>query len=391
MMYPILHRWLGVPIPGDEYHRPRPEAELQALTAPLAASRNFKPVVDIALKMGLSRLQAARAERRELPAVARRDQLRAGLRAKLGDIEPNLQRAARVLRTTGYGGFSVEAAVVESDPNIALPLLILNPKPAQTRPAAVLALAQGGKERFLANRAAEIARLLAAGITVCLADVRGTGEIGAGSRAPGGMTLASVELMLGETLLGRQLKDARTLFRYIEGRGFAGRVALWGDSFAGTSPRGLLVDESASLQVGPQVQRQAEPLGSLLALLTALYEDNAAAVAVNGVPGSFLSVLKHRFCYLPLDALAPGLLEVGDIADLASALAPRPLRMQAIVDGRNRRLPADEIHVELGQAAAAYRAYASRLSLHSGGSAPDLAEWLVQQISATRATVEGTR
>ena len=58
---------------------------------------------------------------------------------------------------------------------IDVPMLLLLPKGA--KPAgAVVAVSQGGKERFLAHRAASIEALLRRGIAVCLADVRGTGE-----------------------------------------------------------------------------------------------------------------------------------------------------------------------------------------------------------------------
>lgn len=369
MLYAPLNQWLGVPIPEDEYHDPRPEGEMLCLTPAVAATRVIQPASVLALEIARARLRAARAERAASPRQEAHTRLRAALREKLGDIDPRPQAAARVLWNRDHGAFTTEGIAIESEPDIHLPLVLLKPKHGGERLPAVLALAQGGKERFFSDRAPELARLLESGVAVCLADVRGTGELGSESRAPGAMTLATVELMLGNTMLGAQLKDARTVFAYLARRPdlAAGRVALWGDSFAGVNPRELLIDESAGLQVGPQIQHQAEPAGGLLALLTALYEDSARAVAVRHGVGSFLSALEDRFCYLPLDALVPGLLGVGDVADVVSALNQRALRLEAVVDGRNRLLTADELEPALR---AAY------------SSASGIAAWLVEQSAA---------
>ena len=79
----------------------------------------------------------------------------------------------------------------------------------------------------------------------------------------------------------------------------------------GVNPRDLVVDQSALLEpgrqmTGPQTIQQAQPVGDLLALLTALYEDKVQAVAVNGGLVSLLSVLGDRFCYVPQDLVVPG-------------------------------------------------------------------------------------
>jgi hypothetical protein len=152
------------------------------------------------------------------------------------------------------------------------------------------------------------------------------------------MDLAATELMLGGTLPGAQLKDARAAFRYLTQRADidAQRIALWGDSFAPPNPERILPYESVHRRLGPRPPRQAEPLGPLLALLTALYEDRARAVAARGGLASFLSVLEDRFCYVPLDVIVPGVLAAGDIPDVIAALQPRPVRLEGLVDGRNR-------------------------------------------------------
>ena len=153
------------------------------------------------------------------------------------------------------------------------------------------------------------------------------------------MSAAANELMLANTLLGARLKDARTIFSYLSHRPDIDvkSIVLWGDSFAPVNSRNMLFDKSPNQPGGPEIA-QAEPLGALLALLTGFYEPEVAAVATRRGLASFLSVLDDQFTYVPLDVIVPGVLETGDIPDIAAGVAPRPILIQAAVDGRNRPL-----------------------------------------------------
>jgi hypothetical protein len=103
-------------------------------------------------------------------------------------------------------------------------------------------------------------------------------------------------------------------------------------------------------------------------------------VVVRGGLVSFATCLAQVYCYLPLDAVVPGALPAGDLPAVAAALAPRYLRFEAMVDGRNCRLGDDEIRRELGPAVSAYRAHPGRLSASGGGPA-DAAEWLANAVA----------
>ena len=380
-IYPILNRWLDVSIPPREYHNLRPDSDLMCLTLEVAAERRPKSASEIAYRMAEERLSAARAKLAPLPAAERLESLRASLKAKLGDIEPNTQGAARIAWTKPFSGFVVEAVELQTAPGLRVPLLLLKPRAnSSKRLPVVLGFAQGGKERFLADRKGELAALLKQAIAVCLTDVRGTGETAQGSPVT---SLAATELMLGHTALGARLKDARTVLRYLSGRGDIdpGRVGLWGDSFAGANPRGLMLDQSVGQEPGPQHIQQADPLGSLLALLTGLYEDHVRAVAVRRGLLSYLSVLKDRFCYMPQDVIVPGILESADIVDVIAALSPRAVLLEGLVDGRNRSLSTSELEGELGAAQEAYRGAPSRLVVREQVAEPELATWLAGELS----------
>jgi hypothetical protein len=241
----------------------------------------------------------------------------------------------------------------------------------------VVALAQHGKDRFLQERAGEVAALVAGGAAVCLPDLRGTGETRLdGSREIRGeiSSISATEWMLGQTLLGSRLRDLRAVLRYLRARSDVdpARFALWGDSFAPVNPPGfadpLLGEEEPPLY--------CEPLGGLLALFGALYEEGIAAVAVRGTLAGYLSVLRDAYCYVPHDAIVPGALTAGDLCDIAAALAPRPLWLEGLVDGRNCLLAETEVRRHFEPTIRAYHAAGGTLRIRAA-PASDLAAWLL--------------
>src|SRR4029078_11752215 len=93
----------------------------------------------------------------------------------LGDIEPVAGAQVERFWTRPVAGAQVEAISLTVEDGIAVPFLLIRPAGRQAAPV-VVATAQEGKERFLANRAKEIEALVRSGIAVCLPDVRATRE-----------------------------------------------------------------------------------------------------------------------------------------------------------------------------------------------------------------------
>ncbi len=371
-IYPILARWLHISPPAVEYHNPLPDSDLICLTPAVAAERRPQPASAIALAMARDQLARARSAGSSLSG------LRAALAKKLGDIQPLAKPSAQLLWEKSGAAASVEALAIETAPGITLPMLILKPARAATkRAAAVLAIAEGGKARFLSERGATVNALLRNGFEICLPDVRGTGEVAAtSSRGPGAMGLPETELMLGETLLGARLKDVRTVFHYLASRPDIdpAHIAVWGDSFAGANADDFALDQSEMQEAGPFAQHQAEPTGALLALLTALYEDRVAAVAARGGLISFLSVLEDRFCHLPQDVIVPGILEAADVAEIVATLGSRPLLLEGFVDGRNRVVRGARLQSEFAPALKA----SPQLVIRDTSGDPALPAWLAK-------------
>jgi cephalosporin-C deacetylase-like acetyl esterase len=398
-LYPILNRWFDMPLPAVEYHNPRPEADLMALTPKVAAERKPKMVSALAFEIAQTHLAQARASRASLSPSERLRSLRASLKEKLGDIDPVSDARARVIWTKQLSGFSVEAVTLDTTPGISVPLFFIKPQSASGRRLpVVLAFAQGGKEAFLTQRRDDIATLLEKGVIVCLADVRGTGEtadginfaVGREAMSAPSASLAATELMLGTTALGQRLKDARTVVHYLTSRDDVDskQLVLWGDSFVPTNPREGLLDQSVGQEPGPQILHQSDPLGSLLVLLTALYENNVRAVAAHGGLVSYLSVLGDRFCYVPQDVIVPGILETADIGDIVAALAPRAVLLEGFVDGRNRRLTESEVNLQLQPVLRTAQFVPSRLILRESSASAGLAAWLDEQLVSAGAKID---
>jgi cephalosporin-C deacetylase-like acetyl esterase len=397
-LYPILQRWFGIPLPSaedlailpdselsvspqreaarrQEAERRRPHADLLSIPPAVAAQLPRRKLHEIAHAMGVKQLEAARAARRPL---------RESLRPHLGDIEPAASPRAETLRTRQLTGATVEALEIDTEPGITVPALLLRPV-RSTATAVVVAVAQGGKDRFLSDRAATLEALLRAGVAVCLPDVRGTGETSPASARSGDggphHSMAQMEFDLGNSLLGARLKDLRTVVRWLRTRPDVDpkRIALWGEAFAEANPRDLFLDE-VELEGGPQIQYRSEPLGAHLALLAALYEENIRAVAAQGGLAGYLTMLEDAFTYTPIDVVVHGILKAGDLADIAAALAPRPLRVEGAVNGRNIRLEQAELDRVFEPARQAYRRTKASDRLAVRPETSDPAAWLIEQL-----------
>jgi hypothetical protein len=181
--------------------------------------------------------------------------------------------------------------------------------------------------------------------------------------------------MLGGTMVGARLRDLRAVLTYLRGRHDidATELFLWGDSFA--SVNDTLTDFKVPHRVDGR-PHQPEPLGGMLALLGALFEDDVKAVYVHGGLIGFQSILESPLVYVPHDVVIPGVLTTGDLCDLAAATAPRPLRLTGIVDGLNRLVPLDDVRRQYEPTSQSYRR-AGVVEQFSIGNESAPAEWLL--------------
>ncbi|MBL8796229.1 MAG: acetylxylan esterase [Planctomycetia bacterium] len=393
-LYPHFQRWFGMPAPTKEAQDRKPAGEMLALVQEIDAARKPKTVQQLTAELGRQRWLASHQALVKLPTVdERKQQLRRDWSKLLGAVEPAGEPKATAVGQHKLGAVAVERIVLETEPGILVPLVLLvPPSKADGQLPVVVGVAQHGKQEFLQQRAAEIAALLQAGVAICLPDVRGTGEtrcegdlrgppagsykgVFANSR---GTLLANENLMLGRTLLGDRLRDLRGVLHFLKTRPELdrSRLALWGDSFAPVNAADARVEVPWDAEKLPA---QAEPLGGLLALFGALYEDDVRAVHVQGGLASWQTLLQSQFCQVPHDVIVPGALHAGEIGDVVAALHPRPVSLRGLVDGRNRRADQATVTQGLEPALRAYKLGKSEDKLSLDGK-DDVAGWLSAQL-----------
>jgi cephalosporin-C deacetylase-like acetyl esterase len=388
-IYKALKQWFNMPEP-EEYRKRFTAEELRCLTPEITAKLKPWPVHKLALEMARERLRLSWQRLRELTDDQRKMQLRQDWAKLLGDVVPakdfKVQATPTEVKELSLVNDMVLLRVPGKDGGLetVLPVRLLKLSSIKKPRGMVVAVSQGGGQAFLKNRAETIAGLLEQGMVVCLPDLRGTGasKPADDSRGRGSVStsVSASEQMLGQTLLGERLRDLLVVLRYMRTLHPAkdAPLLLWGDSFA---PVNVKEPYAAPLEL--KQPHQAEPLGSLVTLLAALYDDEVRALHVHGGLGSYLLALEHPCLQVPHDAIVPGMLTIGDVSDLVAALAPRAIWLEAMVDGLNRPLPAPQMPVLYAPALTAYQKAGHKDQLTLPGvmeATPQrLVEWLAAQ------------
>jgi len=390
LIHPVFERWFGISVgPKDEYSRRVDPSKLRCGLDQLAGRLALHKLCDLLRRLADRQIASVRKELSGLPRNERRKVLCRRWAAVLGSPEP-ADRPKLRLRTVENpqgGALRVERLVLEVEPGILVPVLLLLPRACRTeaRVPVVCAFGHFGKEDFLKRRRAEVAELLCGGVAVCLPDLRGLGETKPrGSRELWGAQTdqASTMLMLGRTMVGSRLKDLRAVLAYLRSRGDieAERIALWGDSFKEPNPPARNFRVPRLIDGRPA---WSEPLGGLLAFLGALFEKGICAVYTRRGLLEFKSVLSEPFVYIPCDVVIPGVIGTGDLPLLASALAPIPLRMDEVVDEFNRFCSAERVREAYLPASKSYAAagFGKNFSIHSREISP--VRWLLEKLKGT--------
>jgi dienelactone hydrolase len=389
LIYPALSRWFDMPGGTElEHSQPIETEKLHCWTDQYAARLRPKLMHQIAGERAVQEIAAARIELAPMPAQRRRLELRRRWNAALG--EDRAHHAAKVVSSAhdpqSLPRHDVERLLLETEPGIRVPLVLLLPKGDKPWPV-VVGVAQQGKQALLAQRSDFVAALLSREIAVCLVDPRGVGETRSADarreRDCADTSLSASEMMLGGTLLGARLQDLLSVVAHLRTRPDidSRRIAVWGDSLQpfNAADEQLLVPHGIG-----QRPRAAEPLGGLLAQLAALAQDDLRAVYVRRGLGSFASVFDSPMVYLPHDAIVPGAVPLGDLPLLVENLTPMPVRMTELVDAGNRPLPQQQLDDLLAEARAAYSAAGNpgALELSASDDAEKAAAWLAKQLAA---------
>jgi dienelactone hydrolase len=379
----ILNRWWNLSLPETreaEYNKTISIDKLYCLSSDAGyryQAENLARLREpntIAAELARAKREAARARRNGQPEALRKD-----LDQLLGSTRPEVVMAEKkplgTWRDNPVEGLWMitEAPRAAGAPVPGAALWVITPKDAKPgKHPVVLGIAHGGKAQFLADCAEDVTRLLAAGVSVALLDVRGTGETSPGeSQFPVGTAadLAGELWMFGESFTSGQVQDARAALHYLANRPDvdAGAIGLWGEALTdpnGVSDKPLLFDETGFRQNTPQPKNYLEPLGGTVAMLAALYPIDTAegktvrprGVLVRGALASYASVLDRRYHYLPGDAVIPRLAAVADMDDVAGALAAENVAVfgEDFRDGSNRTVAGNPWNLKPAPAGAAF-------------------------------------
>jgi cephalosporin-C deacetylase-like acetyl esterase len=376
-IHAAFKKWFDMPIP-EEYKKRLPADDLRCLTPEIA--KEMKTVHVLAREMAARRVK-------ELAAFGAKERRDEALR-QWGDLL-DLDRAEEKIKATSKSveinladGSKLEVEkVVLPRPEVGLvvPVLILLPPKQEVR-GIVVGIAHAGRDGFLKQRTAVVAGLLKEGLAVCLPDLRGTGDTkseGGRGRASTATSLSSAELMLDGPMLGKQVRDLQEVLHLLDKRFGEKPILLWGDSFAPVNAA------DAKLAVPHELKQpqHAEPMGGLVVLMAALFEENVKAVYVRGGLSSYASLLDGPFFHVPHDAIMPGALTTGDLPDLVRVLAPLAVRLEALVDGQNRLVSNKILTPTYQRALEAFEP--GRLTVRAETlSDAQLAAWFVEQVKA---------
>ena len=217
-IYAGLEEWFGIVPPEREVEERLPDDALACLSSEVRTQLDLRPVHELLGEIGAQRSAAFRNSLAELSPDKQRERLREAWSVLLGDVEPMGDINVRSRKSGSLGDIAFEQIVLEVEPDILVPMLLLLPDQDQREYPIVIGLSQDGKEKFLEERAEEIAALLTQGVAVFLPDVRGMGETCPdSSRQPRSeaTALSATELILGRTLLGSRFLGLRIVMAYL--------------------------------------------------------------------------------------------------------------------------------------------------------------------------------
>ncbi|MFM9966090.1 MAG: hypothetical protein ACKV2Q_33330 [Planctomycetaceae bacterium] len=344
-IHEAFRSWFGIEVsPESEFSARLSADRLRCWTPELKQELKPKSLAEMTTALA-DQFSERRLRERLTPIIAGEN--RREFRRRWADVlrvtsEDRLAEEQRVRQETATT-VRVEAVMLTSSSGNRTPLVLLTPKRLREQQPIVVAVCSQGKERLLKERSRDIAELLEHGTAVCLVDPRGIGESKLGDshgRRSSATSISSTALMLGTPLLGQQLSDVRLALTWLrnqpelKGR----RFALWGESLTPPNPDTALFrqprDDDQALPA------PSEPQAPLLALLTGLFEDDISAIYTVGGLTSWRSLLADYLVLTAHDSLVPGVLTVGDIADLSKPTHTNcRIRIESAVDGWNRLTP----------------------------------------------------
>ena len=329
MIYPLLHKWFQMK-PPIEYSNPIPSNNLICWTE--KARSEIKPLKlhNLLSRISNERLKTFLNGDSKTEVIINRE--KEAWSRLLGDIEPKKNPEVHHLGMIKCQKGKLDKYLFEPEPGIVIPLFLLRPLVEKKRFPVVIMVAQEGKGGFLRERGDVMEAFLNAGIAICLPDLRGMGESQAGDssgRTSIRTSISQTNLMLGRPVLGMQLRDLRSITRWLKTLPEidSERFGSWGDSFSLVNPSDFNTRYAVPHDAKNSLTN-SEPNGGLLAGLLPLFESIqvTACRGVLEIKGLYLS----PYVYYPHESILPGMSSLQDWKTWGR------IRTKGTVDGQNR-------------------------------------------------------
>jgi dienelactone hydrolase len=376
-IYAALKKWYDIPPPEKEPNERRTADELRCWTDEAVKELKPKPLHEVLGAIAEKQLRNTHARLEK--SADRRD-----------EIDENLCKELQIGQdpAAGHGlAWSLKKIPVSCRAKWASPELgykraiLLQPmtKPKSGTAPLVACLCQEGAARFVKERADAIASLVSNGFNVYVGELYGTGaeRLGDGrDRASTETASSNTAWMLHRPLIARRWYDAREFATVLEENDEVDRasIALWGESFAGPNQ-----SDDIAVPLDHAQPRIAEPIGAVLASLVGMERSGVKAILARGGLVSYRSVLDSPFVHVPHDALPINVFRAGDLPDVWAALAPKPLRLEGLVDGTNRRVTGERLQQALKPVSEAYKK-GGLVVKEEYSSDTEIAKWIIEQL-----------
>jgi hypothetical protein len=375
-IYAALKKWFDIPVPFAEVSERRPADELECWTDEAIEKLKPRPLheilaerVDTAMAAMRQKFLVDRGKASQEQSRRLMDQWKDSGVIRIGRTEENEEQPiagciARWLRVRlDYGFRCLELRPKSSKVDDPLPL--------------VICFCQSGPHRFLKERAVAVAVLLESGCEVVLPEWLGTGS----TRPAEGRGRTSYSAALNATglmvdlplcvLAHTELSGVSNSFELRTNRFDKERVVLWGESL--TEP---ITDPAVPLDL--EQPPAAEPLAPTLVTLP--FDWKQRAVVARGGLVSYRSLLEGPFVHVARDALPFNAIHPGDLPEIWSHRGTKPLRLEGLVDGMNRRVTGERLQKSLEPVRAAYAKKGGLVVNESYTPDAELAKWIVEQL-----------
>lgn len=375
-IYAAIKKWFDIPVPEKEAKERRSAEELRCWTREGIEELKPKPLHEVLGAMAEKQLRDSRLR------ISKSDDRWGIVRPLATDVHIGLDRAAASL------AWSLEKVTFSCRAKWTSPgfgpsrALLLQPatKPKSGLSPLVACVCQEGTARFIKEHADAISCLLGNGLNVYVGELRGTGTDRPGDgreRTSAATAHSNTAWMVCRPEFGRHWYDVREFAGILEEADEvdATKVVLWGESL--TKPTEATDVVAVPLDLGQP--RSTEPVGATLASLVGLEERGVKAILARGGLVSYRSVLDSPFVHVPHDALPINVFRAGDLPDVWAALAPKPLRLEGLVDGTNRRVTGEKLQKALQPVNDAYKKGGLVVKEDYSPDA-EIAKWIIEQL-----------